>query len=165
MEPFTTPSVSRFMDTLLREFRFAVRALTRDKGFSATTIFTLAISVAASAALFLAAVGIYGVLAYLVAQRRREIGIRVALGSTQAGIAKLIRREGVVLSGAGLLLGLAASAALRSAIESQVYGVTALDPRVLGAAAVLLCAIALVACAAPTRRAMRVDPASVLSQQ
>ena len=71
------------------------------------------------------AVGIYGVLSYLVAQRRREIGIRMALGSTQAAIFRLFLRQGIVLVGTGLVLGLAGAAALRRAVENQIYGVHA----------------------------------------
>jgi len=116
-------------------------------------------------ALFLAAVGIYGVLAYLVTQRRREIGIRVALGSTQAGILKLVLREGLVLAGTGLTLGITGAAALRKAVENEIYGVRPLDPLVLGSVVVLLGVVALAACLLPARRAMRVDPVSVLSEQ
>ena len=116
-------------------------------------------------ALFLAAVGIYGVLAYLVTQRRREIGIRVALGSTRGGIARLVLREGAMLCGAGLLAGIGGAVALRTAIESQIYGVRALDPVVLSAVVLLLGTVAAAACAAPARRAMRVNPVVVLSEQ
>jgi predicted permease len=115
-------------------------------------------------ALLLAALGIYGVLAYLVAQRRREIGIRIALGSTAAGVAGLVLREGLALVAAGVAIGLAGAAAMRTAVENQVYGVAPLDPVVLGGAGALLAAVALAACLAPARRASRVDPAAVLSE-
>jgi len=113
-------------------------------------------------ALFLAAIGIYGVLAYLVAQRRREIAIRVALGSTTAGVVRLVLREGLVLVGIGLVAGFAGAAALQKAVASQAYGVRPLDPLVLAGVTVLLGTIALAACAAPVRRATRVDPIEVL---
>jgi predicted permease len=109
-------------------------------------------------ALFLASLGIYGVLAYLVAQRRREMGIRVALGSTGAGILRLVLREGFQLVAAGLVLGLVGAASLQKAVASEIYGVRALDPLVLTSVMVLLGMVALVACAVPARRAMRVDP-------
>ncbi|HWO36823.1 MAG TPA: ABC transporter permease [Candidatus Acidoferrum sp.] len=116
-------------------------------------------------ALFLAALGIYGVLAYLVAQRRKEIGIRVALGSTRSGIAKLVLREGLALVGTGLMLGIVGSISLRSIVRNEIYGVAPLDPLVLGGVALLFTTVALVACIMPARRAMQVDPAIVLGQQ
>jgi predicted permease len=109
-------------------------------------------------ALFLASLGIYGVLAYLVAQRTREIGIRVALGSSRAGILRLVLREGFQLVGLGCVLGLIAAASLQKAVASEVYGIRRFDPLVLGAVMAVLAGIALLACAVPARRAMRVDP-------
>jgi predicted permease len=116
-------------------------------------------------ALFLAAVGIYGVLSYLVAQRRREIGIRVALGSTRGRIVKLILREGFRLVGIGLILGVIGSISLRTIIASEIYGVDPLDPLVMGSVAIVFGLISLAACMLPARRAMQVDPAIVLSEQ
>jgi predicted permease len=116
-------------------------------------------------ALLLAAFGIYGVLAYLVAQRRKEIGIRVALGSTHSGIVKLVLREGLLLVAAGLILGIVGSISLRSIVEKEIYGVAPLDPFVLGCVAMVFAVVALVACVVPARRAMQVDPVIVLSEQ
>ena len=116
-------------------------------------------------ALFLAAIGIYGVLAYLVAQRRREIGIRVALGSTHSGIVKLVAREGFILVGVGLALGIIAAISFRSVIRSEIYGVGPLDPLVVGAITVVFGIVALCACIVPARRAAQVDPMIVLNQQ
>lgn len=116
-------------------------------------------------ALFLAMLGIYGVLAYLVAQRTREIGIRVALGSTRGAILKLVLREGLQLVIAGLVLGVIASASLQKAVASEIYGVRALDPWVLASVMAVLAGVALAACAAPARRAMRVDPIVALRQE
>jgi putative ABC transport system permease protein len=116
-------------------------------------------------ALFLAAFGIYGVLAYLVAQRRKEIGIRVALGSTQFGVVKLVLREGLTLVVAGLVLGIVGAISLRSIVEKEIYGVAPLDPFVLGSVAILFGVVALMACVVPARRAMQVDPVVVLSEQ
>ena len=116
-------------------------------------------------ALFLAALGIYGVVAYLVAQRTREIGIRVALGSTRAAVLALVLREGLQLVVAGLLLGIAGAASLQKAVASEIYGVRALDPLVLASVMVVLAAVALAACAVPARRAMRVDPIVALRQE
>jgi predicted permease len=116
-------------------------------------------------ALFLSAIGIYGVLAYLVTQRRREIGIRVALGSTAGGVVRLVVREALWLLGAGLLVGLAGSVALRSVVAGQLYGVQPLDPVVMSSVILTLGLAGLVACALPARRASRVDPVIVLRDQ
>jgi predicted permease len=113
--------------------------------------------------LFLSAVGMYGVLAYLVSQRTREIGIRIALGCTNQGIFRLVLREGLLLVATGLGIGLVGAIALRRVLESQIYGLTAMDPRVMVVVIVTLGAIALAACSLPAQRAMRVNPSSVLN--
>ena len=115
-------------------------------------------------ALFLAAMGLYGVLAYQVAQRRKEIGIRMALGSEPRDIFTLLLQEGITLLILGLVVGLAGAFAIRRAMESQLYGISAMDPLVLSAVAGVLGAVAVVACAAPARRASRIDPSTALSE-
>lgn len=128
------------------------------------TAMTLALGFAALA-LFLAAIGIYAVLAFVVAQRRREIGIRVALGSTPARIVQLVLREGFVLVLVGLVAGIAGSFLLRSVIVSQIYGVRPFDPLVLVSVIGVLGLLALIACLVPARRAVKVDPMVVLNEQ
>jgi predicted permease len=116
-------------------------------------------------ALLLAAVGIYGVLAYQVSLRTREIGIRMTLGSNAAGILRLILREGAALVLLGLVVGLAGAVALRRAIESQLYGVGPLDPTVIAGVSIVLALTALIACMAPARRASRVSPVVALAER
>jgi len=116
-------------------------------------------------ALFLATLGIYGVLAYLVAQRTREIGIRVALGSTRANILKMVLWEGLELVVVGLILGVIGAILLQKAIASEIYGVRPLDPLILASVMALLAMVALAACAVPARRAMRVDPIIALRSE
>jgi predicted permease len=116
-------------------------------------------------ALFLAAVGIYGVLAYQVAQRRKEIGIRLALGSDSRRIFQLIVSEGLWLLGVGIVTGLAGAFAIRRAMETQLFGVQPMDPVVLSAVAGTLALVAFVACAVPARRAARIDPLIALTDQ
>jgi putative ABC transport system permease protein len=113
-------------------------------------------------ALLLASLGIYGVLAYQVGQRTREIGIRIALGSDAKGILRLVLHEALGLVLVGLAVGMAGAIALRGVIASQLYGVGAFDPRVILAATIVLAVAALFACAGPARRASRVDPAVTL---
>jgi predicted permease len=116
-------------------------------------------------ALFLAAVGIYGVLAFQVAQRRKEIGIRMALGSDGRRIFGLIVTEGLWLLAVGIALGLAGAFGIRRAMETQLFGVQPMDPMVLALMTGVLGAVAFLACAVPARRAARIDPLIALTDQ
>jgi len=116
-------------------------------------------------ALFLAGVGIYGVLAYAVAQRTREIGIRMALGSTAERTFTLVVGEGFMLLGTGFALGLAGTFALAKYVESLLFGVRPMDPYVLAGVAAILALAAVVACVLPAQRAARVDPVIALRQE
>jgi predicted permease len=116
-------------------------------------------------ALFLAAVGIYGVLAFQVAQRRKEIGIRMALGSDSRRIFGLIVTEGLWLLALGVAVGLAGAFAIRRAMETQLFGVQAMDPVVLALVTGVLGVVAFLACAVPARRASRIDPLIALNDQ
>jgi putative ABC transport system permease protein len=109
-------------------------------------------------ALVLTAVGLYGVMAYSVSQRTREIGIRIALGAHRADIFKLIVGRGLVLALGGIALGLAAAVALTRFLSSLLFNVSATDPRVYLVVSLLLAAVALLACYIPARRATKVDP-------
>jgi predicted permease len=109
-------------------------------------------------ALVLSAIGIYGVLAYGVAQRVREFGIRQALGADRSSILSLVLTQGLRTAGVGLVLGLAASVALSRLLQSLLFGVTPRDVTVFGGVTVLLFLVAMAACYIPARRATRVDP-------
>jgi predicted permease len=115
-------------------------------------------------ALFLSAVGIYGVLAYLVAQRTKEIGIRLALGSTTSAVFRLVLQEGALLVGTGLVLGVAGVVVLRQAFQSQLFAVRPTDPVVLAITLAALALVAFAACTIPARRATRIDPVSALAE-
>jgi predicted permease len=116
-------------------------------------------------ALLLAAIGLYGVLAYHVSQRTREIGIRMALGSEPGGIIRLVLGEGGTLVLVGLAAGLVGAVALRGAVASQLYGVGALDPLVMAGTIGVLGATSLLACWGPAHRAAKVSPLVALSRQ
>jgi predicted permease len=115
-------------------------------------------------ALLLSAVGLYGVLAYLVTQRTKEIGIRLALGSSAAAVFQLVLREGLLLLAAGLAIGVAGAVAISRTLEGQLFGVHATDPLVAALAIVTLGLVALAACTLPARRATRIDPVIALAE-
>ncbi len=112
----------------------------------------------AALALVLASVGIYGVMSYVVAGRKQEIGIRMALGAQQRDIFKLVVGQGMALACTGLVLGLIAAAAVTRFLASMLFQVKAFDPITYGGVTLLLGAVALLACYIPARRATRVDP-------
>jgi predicted lysophospholipase L1 biosynthesis ABC-type transport system permease subunit len=119
----------------------------------------------AAIAVMLAAVGLYGVLAYLVAQGTREIGIRLALGATSARVLGLVLAQGLTLAAIGCGIGLAAALALGRLIVGLLYGVPATDPSTFIVATLGLGLVALVASAVPALRAARVDPMTSLRQE
>ena len=116
----------------------------------------------AALALFLAASGLYGLLSYTVAQRRREIGVRMALGAQARNILVLVVRQGATLVAVGAVAGLLAAAAASRILESFLFGVTPYDHRTFVGAPLSLAAVALVACWLPARRATRIDPMDTL---
>jgi predicted permease len=115
-------------------------------------------------ALGLASIGLYGVLAYSVNQRKREIGLRMALGATRASVLRLVLGEGMSLVIAGVLIGLVAALALGRLLSTMLFGVDASDPLSVGSAALMLSAVALLACYLPARWATRVDPLEALRE-
>jgi putative ABC transport system permease protein len=121
-------------------------------------LFTILLGIFGVVAAVLAAVGIYGVMAYNVSQRTHEIGVRVALGAEARDVLFLVFRQTVLMLAVGLLIGLIGSFALTRLIADQLWGVTPTDPTTFAAVSLLLVVIALLACFAPTRRAVRVDP-------
>jgi ABC-type antimicrobial peptide transport system permease subunit len=108
--------------------------------------------------LLLAAVGIYGVIAYAVQQRSREIGIRVALGATRENVLSMVLRDGLVLVLAGVAIGTFGAVALTGVLRTLLYDVSATDPVTFVVVPLLLLATGLLACAIPARRAVRLDP-------
>ena len=120
------------------------------------------LSVFSALALVLSAIGIYGVISYLVGQRTHEIGIRVAMGASRNDVLKLVLGDGMRIALAGAVAGLAAALGLTRLITTMIYGVSAMDPITFAGVTILLLFVALVACYLPARRAMSVDPIVVL---
>jgi predicted permease len=129
----------------------------------ARTSFTLVLlAIAGAMALILGIVGIYGVIAYAVTQRTREIGIRMALGGQAAGLRQMFVRQGLLLAGMGAIIGVGAAAGLTRLMSSLLFGVAALDPLTYAAVAAILIVAAALASYVPARRATRVDPLDAL---
>src|SRR3984885_5044739 len=118
----------------------------------------LLLTIFASLALLLAAIGIYGLMAYTVEQRTQEIGIRMALGADRNDMLKLVVRQGMILAGIGVVIGLAASLGLNRFLATLLFGVKATDPITYAAVAAILISVALLASYIPARRATRIDP-------
>jgi ABC-type antimicrobial peptide transport system permease subunit len=113
-------------------------------------------------ALLLASIGMYGVISYSTTQRTQEIGIRLALGAQRRDVMAMVLAHGGRLAALGITIGLVAALALARTLASFLYGVQPADPITFAAVALLLCAVALLACYLPARRAMRVDPTVAL---
>jgi putative ABC transport system permease protein len=161
----TVRAAARSLDPQLALFNVRtldseVAGLVAGPRFSATLLGLFAV-----VALVMAIVGVYGVMAYSASRRTREIGIRVALGATQAQILRLVLRDGMVVVGAGLVSGLTASVWLSRALTGLLFDVTPADPVALGSVAMLLSAIGLAAIYLPARRAARTNTLTALREE
>jgi len=130
--------------------------------FAARRLSMILLGVFAALALVLSCVGIYGVISYVVGQRTREIGVRVALGAQRRDVMRLVLGEGARMALAGVAAGIAAALGLTRLMANQLFGVTARDPLTFAAVAMVLTVVALLACYLPARRAVRVDPMEAL---
>ena len=132
----------------------------------ARSSFSLALlGIAAVVAISLSVVGIYGVLAYVVVQRQREVGIRIAIGAAPHTVRRMFVYHGMILSAVGIAVGIGAAIALTRLMASLLFGVTPLDATTFAAAAALLALAAFLASYLPARRAARVDPMTTLTSQ
>ena len=143
---------------------FEVRPLEEilDRATTQTAFTMILIVIAASIALMLGVIGIYGVMSYIVTQRTGEIGIRLALGADPGHVAGMIIRQGGLVAIAGVIVGLGLAYAGGRLITSLIYGVSARDPVVFAATTALLLTVALLACWVPARRGARLSPLEAL---
>jgi len=133
-----------------------------DRSLAATSFTLVMLAIAASMALLLGVVGIYGVISYTVSQRRREIGIRAALGAQQGELKRMFVRHGLVLTGIGVAIGLGAAAGLTRLMSTLLYGITPLDPVTYVSVPLVLATATALASYLPARRAASVDPVEAL---
>jgi ABC-type antimicrobial peptide transport system permease subunit len=133
-----------------------------EQAISPRRLVTTILSCFSSCALLLAAIGLYGIIAYSVGRRTQEIGIRIAVGAQRGDIMRMIVLEGLALAGLGVMIGLAGAYFVTRMLRSQLYGVTAGDPWTFMITAVILVIVTLLACYVPARHATRIDPMEAL---
>jgi putative ABC transport system permease protein len=132
--------------------------------FGARKLTTLLVSIFSGASLFLSAVGLYGVLAYMVSRQTREIGVRIAVGALSWNILALIFKRGFTMVGLGIAIGLLTALAFGGFVGSLLYGVGSNDPMTIGLSILILCLAALIACLVPALRAVRINPVTALRE-
>jgi len=152
------------VDRELAVFDVQTMANRADRSLSSRRTSAALSSAFGGVAMLLSALGIYAVLACLVAQRRKEIGIRLAIGGSRMSVFGLIVREGLLLVGCGISLGAIATAALARTLQSQLFGIAWTDPAMLATAGAALGAVALAACALPAFHATRINPIVALTE-
>jgi putative ABC transport system permease protein len=133
-----------------------------DTGAAQPRLNALLLGLFAGVSLLVAAIGTYGVLAYSVSQRTKELGLRMALGADRGGVLRLIVREGMTVGLAGIAIGVLIALALSRALSALVFGVSVSDPWTYGGVSVVLVVVALASCSLPAIRASRVDPMTAL---
>jgi putative ABC transport system permease protein len=146
-------------------FRIATMQEVVNASVSTRRITLILLGLFSGLALVLAGIGIYGVISYSVAQREREIGIRMALGAQRADVLRLVLAQGGKISAAGIVIGSAASLGLTRLMAKLLYSVRAVDPATFAAVAVVLALITIVASYIPARRTLRVDPLIALRHE
>jgi ABC-type antimicrobial peptide transport system permease subunit len=158
------PAARQIVRTIDPDLAIQVRTIEEafDRALSGRRFSLTLIGVFSAAALVLATLGIYGLISFLVAERTREIGIRLALGAESTDVLRLVVGKGATLAAAGIAVGLAVALALTQLLEGMLFGVTATDPVAFGSVMLVTLAAVLVASYVPARRAMRVAPVVAL---
>jgi predicted permease len=133
-----------------------------DRAVAPRRLITNLLGTFSSIALLLASLGLYGVIAYSVSQRTKELGIRMAIGAQRGDVLRLVLREGLTTAGIGVLLGLVGALLATRLLKTMLFGVSATNPLIFAVNALILMAVALAACLIPARRAARIDPMEAL---
>ncbi|MEX2661774.1 MAG: ABC transporter permease [Vicinamibacterales bacterium] len=154
----TVRQVARAVDPVVMPYDVEPFGASLDRVLAEQRLFARTTGVFAAVAAVLAGIGIYGMMAGAVAERRKEFGIRLALGARAVSVLALVLRPALTLAVVGLLLGLGGAAAMRKLVEARLYGVTTLDPVTIAVAAASILLLSMVACLVPALRAARVDP-------
>jgi len=154
--------VVRESDATLPVTRLMTQEARSDETLTEERLFATLLAFFGGLAMLLAAIGLYGVMSYSVAQRTNEIGIRMALGAQASGVLRMVISQGLVYSILGMFVGAVAAFAMKRVVESQLFGVEATDPLTFVVAGFTLIAVALLACWVPARRATKVDPVIAL---
>jgi hypothetical protein len=176
VEPWLVVRTARRASEIAPEIRRAVEALGTnrpvvdirpmqdyvDMSIGDTRFMMLMLTAFAAAALLLAGIGMYGTLAYLIAQRTQEFGVRMALGATAGSVMAMVAREGVVLAGIGAAAGMAVAVGVAGSLGGLLYGVAPIDATTVMAVSLLMAAVAIAAASVPAWRAARVDPTTAL---
>jgi ABC-type antimicrobial peptide transport system permease subunit len=150
-------SVARFNVTTVEQ---QLQSQTAERRFQ-----TSLVGIFSCVALLLSAIGIYGLMHYFVAERTNEIGMRIAMGAVYGDVLRLILRQGLMLAGVGMIVGLTGAFGVTRLISSLLYGVTPTDAVTFVIAPLVLLLVALIACWIPAHRAARIDPMAVLRQE
>jgi predicted permease len=158
IKPLVMAAIRELDPSLIADIETLEETIAMSNRVRATDVVSLLATVLGLLALFLSMIGIYGVMSYVVGQRTREIGIRMALGAHGRDVMKLVIRHGMWLVLVGMIIGTAASLAVSRLLKSFLFGLSATDPMTFGIIPPLLAAVALLACYVPARRAAKVDP-------
>jgi putative ABC transport system permease protein len=152
----------RAVDPTLAFIRFEPMTTLIRRDLDMQRLLTVLLGAFATSAMLLAAVGLYGLIAYAAVRRRKEVGVRMALGATASRVVRSFVGEGVALAALGLLLGMAGAAGVTRLLSARLFGVTALDMTTFGLAAVTLICVAVIASLIPASSAARTDPMHAL---
>jgi putative ABC transport system permease protein len=157
-------SAAREIDPSIVTYEVATMSQRVSRAIERTRFASWMMALFAGLALTLASIGLYGVMAYTVRRRTRELGVRIALGASPGEVAAMVVRRGMLLVAIGISLGFIAALALTRILNTLLFGVSSLDPLTFLGVAAILGSVALAACCIPARRASRIDPIHALRQ-
>jgi ABC-type antimicrobial peptide transport system permease subunit len=152
-------------DPMLPNAEFTTLEQIVDHAVAPRRLITQLLGAFSSLALLLAALGLYGVIAYSVGQRTRELGIRMAVGAQRSDVLRLILRDGMTTAGLGVVLGLIGALLATRLLQGMLFGISAINPLIFGVNALFLLTVAMAACLLPARRAARLDPTEALRHE